>query len=224
MPCRAAIPLVRVLVISVAVWGASSIGFFWLQPLFDAPDGYNDAPIAYAVYYAVWVLVAFIALRPGRFGWLTAEVARAQFLPIAGMVVLLTVVVLVVLPSIPGLRDPTLSGPTEIHFVNPGYFLPKSVEVLLQQVFITAIVLELGALHLSISAMSVLISIAFGGVHLSLLFVYAEPSYAYRFTIAAMLFGAVAPILLMKVPRGFYVSYGLHWGFYAWLALLNTSV
>ncbi|MFC7705395.1 hypothetical protein ACFQXB_14440 [Plastorhodobacter daqingensis] len=214
--------LFRTLVIVAAAWSASSLGYFWLLPVLGVTDGYNQAPVAFAAYYGAWGAAVFAILRRRLFAQVNSTVARAHLLPAAALAAAFALFASVGLPNLPGMRPLGEQGPSEVHFATPAYFLPKSMEILFQQILAAAIVLELRAHDLSLRAITLLVSLMFGGFHLTLVYVYGEASFAYRFTVAALLFGATIPYLMLRVPRGFLLSFGVHWCFYAWLALLNT--
>ena len=55
----------------------------------------------------------------------------------------------------------------------------------------------------------------FGAFHLSLALNSYNPVYVFRYTIAATIFGAIVPTLILRLRNGFLISYALHWGYYA---------
>lgn len=71
------------------------------------------------------------------------------------------------------------------------------------------------ALKLGLVRMSLFIAVLFGGFHLSLALTGATAFYVARYTVAATLFGAVYPYLVLRRRNGFIWAFGLHWGFYA---------
>jgi hypothetical protein len=213
--------LAGTLAICAALWIASFAGYFWLVPVLDAPDGYNDAPVAFALYYAAWVAVTIVAFRRTHFAFLNADVLRKNIGPVVIVALILYVAVTQGIPNLPGQRIDTLAGPSEVYEAGSSFFLPKSVEIVFQQVLIVAILLALSTSGLSVARMSLLVGLLFGGFHLTLLYVYAEPSFAYRYAIAATVFGAMVPYMILKIRHGYLLSYGIHWCFYVWLALLN---
>ncbi len=97
----------------------------------------------------------------------------------------------------------------------PWYFLPKSAEILFQQVLITTLIAGFHRIGLPLRTTAILIAPGFGAVHLSLAFEGKNTFYVSRYTIAATTFGFVAPYLQSRRRNGFVLSYGLHRSFYA---------
>ena len=98
---------------------------------------------------------------------------------------------------------------------DPWYFLPKSVDILFQQLLIVALVLALAQREHDLRRISVLCAILFGGTHLLLALGGVPLMYLIRFTIFATLFGFLFPYLILKVRNGLVWSYSLHWTYYA---------
>lgn len=196
------------------MWSLSSIGYYQFAEFLDL-GGYNDEPKAFSLYYAVWCLLALAIFHPPISAWAMENALAEDHLAPVLMFAGCAVFAFLILPLMPDANVPTEEAVAEIVQAQPWYFLPKSVEIIFQQILITALVVALATLKLAISRIAVVTAILFGGFHLTLALEGANPFYVERYTIAAMLFGALTPYLLIKMRNGFVYSYALHWGWYA---------
>lgn len=55
----------------------------------------------------------------------------------------------------------------------------------------------------------------FGGFHLTLALSYPNPLYVARYSLAAAIFGFLAPVILLRLRHGFLLTYAIHWAYYA---------
>jgi hypothetical protein len=106
-------------------------------------------------------------------------------------------------------------SPPEVRVATPWYFLPKSIEILFQQLLIVALVLALSAQHYGIRKTSAYCALAFGAAHVLLVFGGVPSGYVVRFVVAATAFGFAFPYLILRVPNGVAYSYIVHWLYYA---------
>jgi hypothetical protein len=209
---------------AVGIWTAATISYYWLLGPLGVQDGLNDAPLFYAAFYAVWAGVAFLAFRRPHFSALTAATVGRYILPGILLAIMFVGIAAVGIPSLPGLPLGAGSdGPPHPFTMTSAYFLPKSAEILLQQLLIAAITIELKARKLTDVKVAALVGLLFGGAHMMLAFIYPEPVVILRLMVAASLLGALAPWLMLRLRGGFLVSYTVHWGIYAWLAPLFWS-
>lgn len=210
--------LTRTVLVFVAVavaWSLSSVGYFGIAPLLGAQIGYNDAPVAYTAYYAAWSFAVFMVFRPFFRDFDPWGQMGRYSLPAVVMIVLFSAFALLVLPVLPPAVWTQSQPPVEFFSANSWYFLPKSLEILFQQILIAVLVHALANLNMSVLRMSALIAVLFGGFHLTLAMSYPNPLYVIRYAVAATVFGAVAPWILLRVPLGFFVTYAIHWTYYA---------
>jgi hypothetical protein len=105
--------------------------------------------------------------------------------------------------------------PPELPLATPWYFLPKSVEILFQQLLVVALVLAFSAENYSLRKISLYSAALFGGAHILLAFGDVPWGYVARFATLAAIFGLAFPYLILRVPNGFAYSYVTHWGYYA---------
>lgn len=213
---RGLLQLVPTLTLIALLWSASSWGYYALVDTSGVANGYDDAPILFAGYYVLWTLAAIAALRRPLAAGLTRSNVAAQargLVPILFAYGVFAALVLPILPNVSVIRAP--SDAPEFMFASAWYYLPKSADILFQQVLVAAMIRRADAAGLSLRAIALLLAVLFGGFHLTLALDGALPLYVARFTIAATLFGLLVPYLYLRARHGFRWAYGLHWGFYA---------
>jgi hypothetical protein len=208
------------------VWFLSDLGFYFLLPALGITPDYNQSGVAIALYYVFWGGVAVITFWPQYATWphfarwpsFNNRLASLGIwtLAFAGAVWF----VVWVLPGLPAFDIREGVTPPALPLANSWYFLPKSVEILFQQLLVMALVLTLAARGTSLGRISLACALLFGAAHLLLAFGGAPWGYVARFTAMAGLFGLAFPYLLLRVPMGLAYSYMTHWAFYALLLTL----
>lgn len=207
--------LVRVGVVVFALWSASSWLYFWLEPVLGAQIGYNDAPLTFTVIYGLWSLVAFLIFRRdyGLLGDIAASWGRIAL--VLGGLIVATTYVLAVVPNLPEVTWDHPNAPVQFFYATGWYALPKSVEILFQQLLVAALVIAAWRQGYGLGRISLVVAILFGGFHFTLGLSYPNPLYVVRYSVVATLFGAMVPFLLVRLRNGFLISYALHWSYYA---------
>ncbi|MCW5674193.1 MAG: hypothetical protein KIT15_06390 [Xanthobacteraceae bacterium] len=81
-------------------------------------------------------------------------------------------------------------------------------------------VLSLAAERLELRRISLYCALLFGAIHVLLAFGGLPIGYVIRFMIFASAFGAIFPVLILRVPNGLGYSYMLHWFYYAVTVLM----
>ncbi len=203
-------------VATVAVfWLMSSNGYYYLVAYLRLDSGYNDAPVLFAGNYLLWTILALIWFRPV----LSVEMRHTSLpgdilvvLPLVAIIAAFIVIILPALPHIAVWRAPV--DPPEFMFASAWYYLPKSFDILFQQILIATMIRTAAGQGFGLVTISLGKAILFGAFHLMLAFDGYTPTYVARFSIAATAFGAVAPYLYLWLRRGFFLAYGLHWSFY----------
>ena len=202
------------------VWLLSDLGYYLLLPSLGIDLGYNASPIPITVYYLFWVGVAVILFWPvyvlwAQYArWPTFENRLASLaiwtLAFAGSVAFVGYVI----PALPQIVWKESWAPD---FVKAGslYFLPKSADIVFQQLLIVALTVVLAARSLSLLKISLLTAAMFGGTHVLLIFGDVPVLYVARFMVSASLFGLLFPYLILRVRHGLAYSYMAHWGYYA---------
>ncbi|UYV37740.1 hypothetical protein N4R57_01060 [Rhodobacteraceae bacterium D3-12] len=208
-------PLTALLLVG-AMWIASSWAYYALRSALALESGYDDAPILFAAFYLAWSGAALLLFRPSLSPHISPRrlighaIALAPvLLAYAGFVVF----VLPLLPPVSTLRAP--ANPPEFMFASAWYYLPKSIDILFQQILVAALVLNAARARFSLPAISLGMAVLFGGFHLTLIFDGFTSLYVARFTLAATAFGLLIPFLYLRLRNGFRWAYGLHWSFYA---------
>lgn len=197
-------------------WSVSSWGYYALVEALALESGYDDAPILFAGYYLGWSMAALLAFRHVFAGQLSRPILFGHVIALAPILIAYGAFVALALPLLPDVsiyRAPP--NPLEFMFASAWYYLPKSADILFQQVLLAAMVLRAHRSGVPIRAISILMAVLFGGFHLTLALDGFTALYVARFTVAASIFGLVIPWLYLHRRHGFRWAYGLHWGFYA---------
>lgn len=203
------------------LWLLSDLGYYFLLPALGVTPDYNNTGMAVSLYYAYWIGLAAILFWPVYATWPRHSNARMFGRPVQSIVVwtlfYLAAVGYVgwVLPMLPPF-DPTgrIDAP-DLPRASPWYFLPKSVDILFQQMLVVALVLTLAGTGMRLRRIALTTALLFGASHVLLLLGGSPVGYVARFTVTATIFGFFFPWLLLRVRNGLAYSYMLHWVFYA---------
>lgn len=207
--------LVLTVLAVAAAWSFSNFGYFRLEPVLGVEVGYNDAPVTFALYYAGWSLAVFLVFRQTYRARADLTPEPLRLFAVAALVAAFAAFALLVVPNLPVSEWTRTNSPVEFFWATSWYFLPKSVEILFQQLLIAALVLALRNQGLKLRVIAALVAVLFGGFHLTLALSYPNPFYVMRYSLAAAAFGAIVPYLLLRVRHGFLISYAIHWIYYA---------
>jgi hypothetical protein len=218
--------LLRTVVQIAVMWTVSDAGYYFLLPALGVQPNYNNGPVAVTLYYTFWVGIAVITFWPLYATW--PQYGRwatfgNRFVSYAVWCLAFTGCLLFaayVLPMLPGVEWHEAWTPPEVAVATPWYFLPKSIDILFQQLLVVALVLVLAAQKRSLRAISLSCAAAFGAAHILLLFGGVPIGYVIRFMISAAAFGLLFPYLILRVPNGLAYSYIVHWLYYAVSVLL----
>lgn len=211
-------PPTGVIVTVAAIWFISDIGYYVVRSLIGG--GYNTNPFALAVYYLFWVCVALIAFWSIYRNWKMVTPNLRMIGILAIIAVLVAGYIIFIFPNFPAIHWLSLTKPPpEFLTASPWYFLPKSIEIILQQLLIAAMVLSLDARGYTMRDIADWSATLFGGAHLALVF---GQTFAYMvfFTFCATIAGFIFPYLLLRVKNGFLYTFTLHWTFYAVIIIL----
>ncbi|WP_417809551.1 hypothetical protein [Thioclava sp.] len=202
---------------AVAVlWVGSSWCYYALVEGMGLESGYDDAPIFFAGFYLIWSGVAMALFRPVLGKQVIVKLMIRHAVALAPILLIYAFYVTVLLPLLPEVSvERAPENPPEFMFASAWYYLPKSADILFQQILVAAIVLGAAKAKMSLPVISVGMATLFGGFHLLLIFDGFTALYVARFTIAATLFGLAIPYLYLRTRYGFRWAYGLHWSFYA---------
>jgi len=204
-----------------AIWIVSDVGYYLLLPVLGIKPGYNEGPVAITLYYTFWAGIAVIQFWPlysswSLYGkWSTFENRLTSYvlwsLSFVGCILFASYV----LPSLPTVNWTESWNPPDVRVATPWYFLPKSIEILFQQLLVVALVLTLATQGYSIRAIAISCALLFGCTHILLGFGGVPLGYVIRFMVSATIFGFCFPYLILKVRNGLAYSYMIHWLYYA---------
>ncbi len=215
----------KTLVEIVAIWILSDIGYYLLRLLPGTSGLYSNYPVVMALYYMFWVWVAFRTFRSLYQNWRMVEVRTSMFVLIGVALVGVFCYVVYVLPAFPPIHWAyQWTPPSELLYASPWYFLPKSIDIALQQLLIAAMVLVFELRKWPIKTIAAWSAGLFGGIHLLLVFGGSSLAYTFFFTASAVVAGYIFPYLMLRVRNGFLYSYFLHWGFYAAVIVLARFI
>lgn len=203
------------------VWVAADLGYYFLLPALGVNPSYNAGSVAIAIYYAFWVGIAVITFWPlyatwSRYGrWATFENRYTSYIVWSVFFAGFVAFAVYVLPLLPPTTWTESFSPPEVRVATEWYFLPKSIEILFQQLLVVALVLALSVQQFPLRRISLYCGLIFGAAHVLLVFGDTPTGYVIRFMIAATAFGFAFPYLILKVRNGFAYSYVVHWLYYA---------
>ena len=218
-------PLYKVVGEVAALWTLANVGYYIILPLFGFHLNYNSAPIVIAGYFFSWAMIGtfffwdlFAKNVPKKSRiWLYGILSLASAGLIWGMLYLFS--------SLPILQTPYLPIKTDILFSTPWYFLPKSIEILVQQMLIAVLVLEFYSRFNSLKETIIAYAICFGGAHILLFSLNGAPTlYAIMMIIGSVLSALIFPYLISRVRGGFIYAYVIHLVFYIILATLLRTL
>lgn len=200
-----------------SLWVASYAAFHLFLPVIGVTLSYQSSPIEIALFYLAWCGIAGVTF---------ADVYRShihslrEFRSDATLSVLFGIAAGLFLFGFAKLSIPSsaLAPVGDLFVATPWYFLPKSFDILFQQLLIAALVLSLGQ-RFSVRATSIIYTCLFGAAHL-LLFLGAQIApTTYLMLLGAIVSGAFFPYLLLRVRHGFIYTYSIHWAFYAFVVV-----
>ncbi|MBI2065486.1 MAG: hypothetical protein HYT68_00235 [Candidatus Zambryskibacteria bacterium] len=218
-------PLYKIVGEVAALWTLANIGYYIILPLLGYQLNYNSAPIVIAGYFLLWAIIStelFWNLfrknvaKPHHV-WLYGILSLGSAGLIWGMLYLFSLL------PIPQILH--LPFNTDILFSTPWYFLPKSIEILVQQILIAVLVLEFYSRFNSLKETIIGYIVCFGGAHIILFYMNGTPTpYALMMTAGSMLSAFIFPYLILRVRGGFIYAYSIHLIFYILLAVLLRAL
>jgi hypothetical protein len=202
------------------LWALANLGYYLIFYVFGSGLSYNSAPVAIAFYFLVWVFVSIFYFWKLFSRWFTLDsliwVYGALSLAFAACIWEL----LYIFSLFPVLRGPELAPYTDILFATPWYFLPKAIEIWVQQILISILILEFYVHFRSLKKVIAGYALCFGGAHVLLFSLTGAPTqYALFMTTGAVLSSFLFPYLILRVKGGFVYTYVLHLLFYIFLAM-----
>ena len=214
-------PLLVTLIRIGLLWAFANWGYYIILPLVHIDQSYNTSPIEIAVYFLVWFVLSVHVCWGVLSSWLPSKKdAWAYGLQALGMATLIWLS-LYGFSQLPIPRGEPFVPYTDILFATPWYFLPKAVEILVQQTLIVSLVLALMRTYRNLTTVMLNYALYFGGAHVVLYLMNNAPTpYAALMTIGALLSSCIAPVLILRVRGGALYSYALHILLYVLIASL----
>jgi hypothetical protein len=210
----------RRLFLIAAIWIVSDIGYYFALPQLGVKASYNAGSVAIALYYIFWIGIAVITFWDLYRDWIRFDNRIAAYLIWLVAFGGCTLFAAYVLPKLPATNWTQTWSPPDVVRATEWYFLPKSVDILFQQLLIVAMVLSLAAGGYTLRRISIYCGLLFGAIHVLLAFGGLPAGYVVRFMLFAALFGGIFPVLILRVPNGLGYSYILHWFYYAITVLM----
>ena len=186
-----------------AIWVVSDLGYYYLFPALGLKPSYNAHPAWSALYYAAWIPLALLAFRRQYRGWFPLERSARLVIVLPGLAVGFAAYALYAPGLLPAVTWTESWPAPEILVAGPWYFLPKSVDILFQQLLIVALVVAMWRRQHQLGRISISCGLIFGIAHLLLAFAGLPIMYVIRFTIFATLFGFLFPWLILRIWNGF---------------------
>lgn len=209
---KSAIPVATITLIAVITLLADT-GYYYFFQLIGLTAGYNNQPILAATYYAICSGITVGIFWPTHKAVVSNFIRPASAIILTGLLIGLAIFALYVLPILPKIRWTEPWQAPELMSVTPSYFIPKTIEILFQQLLIAALVFSLSRTF-SLRDTSIICAVLFGFAHTLLALGDLPFGYVIRFILAASFFGAIFPYLFLKFHNGFAYSYSLHWFYY----------
>jgi hypothetical protein len=205
----------RALAEIAAIWVLSDIGYYFALPALNIDRSYNAGSTSVAIYYVFWIGIAAITFWQLYSRWTTPSSRLRTYILWSALFAGCTLFAAYALPMLPPTKWVQPWTPPDVAVATQWYFLPKSFEILFQQLLIAALVLSLSDAKLGLTKISISCAIAFGSMHVLLGLGGMPLGYVVRFVVAAALFGLLFPYLILRVPNGLAYSYMVHWIYYA---------
>lgn len=212
--------LISILANIAALWIVAEIGYYIFLPALGFGGGYTANPIAITIYYLFWLFITVFAFWNIYNEWrmFGKRLATYFFTIIASAGVVFYIAY--ILPLFPPITWANLKPPSELLIATPWYFLPKSIDILFQQLLVSAMVIAFAHQKFPLREISVWCALLFGTAHLFLVFGKESLLYVTVFTVSAIIASFIFPYFILKVKNGFIYSYFLHWLFYAVVIIL----
>ncbi|KND47730.1 MAG: hypothetical protein AB201_02215 [Parcubacteria bacterium C7867-006] len=216
--------LIGVILQIASVWVLSDIGYYIFLPALGFNGGYNVHPVQITIYYLIWTIIAIFAFKDILKDKVVLEKRLGTYIPLVVGNIFIVIYVFYILPLLPTITwTPPWMPPSELLNATTWYFLPKSIEIFLQQILLLALVISFLDNQYKFKTTAIWCALLFGGSHLLLVF-SGGFMYATVFTIIAVVASFIFTYLLLEVRNGFLYSYFLHWIFYAFVVVVTKLI
>jgi hypothetical protein len=204
-----------------SIWIVSDIGYQSIKTILGINITYTNNPLLITFYYIFWIFVTVSAFWDIYIKWQLFKNEVITYSVVLFIIGFIASYIIYILPLFPSITwTPGLTPPPELAFANGWYFLPKSTEIILQQLLISTLALSFYNSKYTLKTTMLWCAGLFGSAHLLLIFTNPSLIYISIFTISALISGFVFPYFILRVKNGFMYSYMLHWTFYALIIIL----
>lgn len=202
----------------LAIWTLINIGYHLVLPQFGIELNYNNTPFSTTLYFLFWIGIIVVYFWDVYGSWFKKAFVIWSHIYLSLGLVVLVLTLSYYISLLPALDRPLPPYP-DLFYATAQYFLPKSVEILVQQLLIVVIVLVLYNKFGSLKSTVIGYTVCFGGAHFALFFLNDSTfSYPLIMTVSAFISSLVFPYLILRVKGGFIYSYLIHFVFYIILA------
>lgn len=206
----------------IAIWTLANIGYYFLLPKFGFVLSYNASPVAIAVYFFVWVCITVFNFKETYTNFHKHKFHIWKLVLLSLYVVALSYLFVYLYSLLPTYSSPPLFFQySDIFLASPWYFLPKAVEILVQQLLISALIIELYLRLHTLRKVVWAYAICFVLAHIALFALdRASLPYSFIMTLGALITSLIFPYLILRVRNGFVYAYLIHFVFYIIIATL----
>ncbi len=209
-------PLFISIIQIASIWIASHLGYQMAKNIFNDNLSYTANPLSITIYYVFWIIITLFAFWNVYIKWHIVKNELTSYVVSLFIIGFIATYIIYIMPIFPTINWAIgWKPPAELAFANGWYFLPKSTEIILQQLLISALALSFVNAKIEIKSLRLWCAGLFGSAHLLLVFGGPSLLYVTVFTICATIAGYIFPYLILKIRNGFMYSYILHWSFYA---------
>lgn len=204
-----------------SVWALFNIGYYFVLPIFGVTLGYSNSPFIISLYYAAFAVITVAYFWRTYKEWFELDSTVLLYIALSILFSFIMWFLVAVFSLIPVTHVLGLGSYSDVVLATPSYFLPKSIEIFIQQMLVIVLVLELYMKFKSMKQVFWGYLVCFGGAHIVLFILdHASIRYSLLMTITALLSTAVFPYLMLRVRGGFILAYVIHFTFYVLLASL----
>jgi len=205
----------------IAIWTLADIGYYLVPPILGYAISYNASPGIIAAYFGFWAILCIWHFS-SIYGSKLVPSLRIRYRILLGTSAIAVAVFLVWTYSfLPNLAGPILAPYTDILLATPWYFLPKALEILVQQLLVAALIIQMYEQFGTLKKVFAGYVICFVGAHLLQFAASGTPlPYAATMTAGAFISAFIFPYLILKVRGGFAYTYLIHFLFYLLIALI----
>lgn len=215
--------LLSTLVLLAGLWITSQLGRVLADYIHTGWLQYDSTPVALSIYYLCFAYLTMKLVGVPRAMWSIIESKLSFILALGGSGGVVWCVSLVWTLLLPPLRT-SFGIPLEfttVDFMVAGsvFVLPKTVELIVQQILIALVIEKLYAFKSSMRFVRCAYAGGFALVHVFLFFLFPW-QLAVAFILAASISGVIFPQLILFRRLGMILTFGLHWIFYCFMAVI----